>query len=246
MEGITVHCMIRNEPFVYYAVNSVYPWVEKILLYDTGSYDKYTLSDIQRLLDEDKWDKITFKKVPIEVDETKWTCSGWLKFAKQNEGKKGKWYCRQLQIKDTQTKFFMILDGDEVYYEDGMKAIVSCSDNWPRTKLAAFQPLIWFKDLKHTFASTQSGRLFLTERTWVTSRSPGELHIDNKTKKRIGPKSDVSFTIPNAVPFAHFETMLKPWRRTPKDIKLFEGQLPEVMVRDMSLVKRFQNEVLNK
>lgn len=244
MEGITVHCMVRNEPFVYYAVNSVYPWVEKILLYDTGSYDKYTLSDIQQLLDEDKWDKITFKKVPIDVDETKWTCSNWQQLARKSTHKKGKWYCRKLMIQDTDTKYFMILDGDEIYYEDGMKAIVSCTDNWPHGKVCGFQPLVWFKDLKHTFNSTRSGRIFLTKDIGMTPRSPGEIHTYKG--KRIGRNSPCSFNIPNAVPYAHFETMLKPWRRHVNEVKLFEGQLPEVMLENMSLVERFQNEILNK
>jgi hypothetical protein len=73
MEELTVHCMVRNEPFVYYAVKSVYDYVGKILLYDTGSYDEHTLEDIELLLSEDVDNKIIFEYVPIEVDETKWT-----------------------------------------------------------------------------------------------------------------------------------------------------------------------------
>ena len=37
VSGITIHSIVKNEPFIYYAIKSVYPYVDKILLYDTGS-----------------------------------------------------------------------------------------------------------------------------------------------------------------------------------------------------------------
>jgi hypothetical protein len=248
MESVTVHCMVRNEPFVYYAVKSVYDYVDKILLYDTGSYDKHTINDIHRLLDEDVDKKVTFKHVVIDVDETKWTVSNWQRLARVSGGKKGKWFCRQLQILDTETKFFMILDGDEIYYRAGMETIVKTLKNWPAGKLCGSVPLIWFKDMHHTFTRTQSGRLFVTNDVWVTKRSPGELHTVKKTNKRIGPASPCYFRVPEMTPYAHFETFLKPWRRKvhPSKVQVFAGDLPEVMQADMSIVERFEYESTDK
>jgi len=51
---LTIHSVIKNEPFIYYSIKSIYNYADEILLYDTGSDDKYTLNDIDRLLEEDK------------------------------------------------------------------------------------------------------------------------------------------------------------------------------------------------
>ena len=244
--GLTVHCMVRNEPFVYYAVKSVYDYADQILLYDTGSYDEYTLSDVALLMREDFDDKITFKQVTIEVDETKWSDRGpnnYRVMAKANRGKRGKWYCRQMQIHDTETRYFMILDGDEVHYRSGMETILKTVRHWPREKLCGSVPLLWFKDLAHVFQTSRSGRVFVTEQVGVIDRSPGELHTVKKTGEKIGHSSRCTFAVPEMTPFAHFETWLKPWRRVvpASKIRAFTGKLPEVMQENMSFVERFSN-----
>ncbi len=82
-EDLTIHCVVRNEPFIYYAIKAVYPYAKKILLYDTGSYDKHTLEDIRILLKEDIDKKIIFKQIPIEIDETKWSMDNLKDFVKK-------------------------------------------------------------------------------------------------------------------------------------------------------------------
>jgi len=246
MEGLTVHCMVRNEPFVYYAVKSVYDFADVILLYDTGSYDQHTLADIQLLLKEDVANKIVFKEVPIEVDETQWTTgkgpANFRKMAAAEKGKKGKWYCRQLQLDHTSTRYFMILDGDEVWYRAGMEKLKDTMKNWPEGKICGRVSLIWFYDMDHIFNTSCSGRIFLTDSIGITHSSPGELHTIKNTLIKIGPQSDCTFGV-GAKSYAHFETWLKPWRRNvhPDNIKPFIGELPEVMKANMSFVERFSN-----
>jgi len=101
--------------------------------------------------------------------------------------------------------------------------------------------LLWFKDLQHTFMHSHSGRLFKTNEVSVTQVSPNEIHTIKSTGKKIGPGMACSFSISGSVPYAHFETMLKPWRRKvdPRQINPFIGKLPEVMLEDFSLVERF-------
>lgn len=244
MEELTVHCMVRNEPFVYYAVKSVYDYVDKILLYDTVSYDAHTLEDCHRLLDEDSDGKISFKSVPIEVDETKWNRFNYRQLCRDTKGKRGKWVVRKQMIEDTITPYFLILDGDEVYYKSGIEAVVQAMKNWPSKKSCGFVPLIWFKDIDHTFHRSRSGRLFRTKDIGMSNSSPNEIHTIKATGHRIGPGSECVFNIPDMIPYAHFETMLKPWRRNvpPNKLQVFAGDLPEVMMGDMSFVERFQNE----
>ena len=100
-EDLTVHCVVKNEPFIYYAVKSIYNYCSTILLYDTGSNDKYTLKDIEQLLKEDIDSKIIFKQDLIEFDEHNWTDGNYNKLVNKNQGKRGVAQVRQRQIEDT-------------------------------------------------------------------------------------------------------------------------------------------------
>jgi len=249
MATLTAHCMIRNEPFVYYAVKSIYKYVDIILLYDTGSDDEHTIEDIYKLLDEDDQKKIRFKVHEIETDETKWKVGQARATAKNNEGKKGKWWVRRKMIEDTKTEYFMILDGDEVYYEDTIKEIVNVViPHWSKNKLCGFVTLNWFMDLEHVFKQSKSGRFFVTDKIGMTESSPNECHTVKATGSRIILSSDCSFLINKGTPYAHFEKMLKPWRRivSHNDIKLFNGQLPKVMQKNPFYFVRYLNECLHK
>jgi len=250
MEGLTIHCMVRNEPFVWYAVRSVYEIADEILLYDTGSYDAHTRDDIRSLMvwDNERDQKIVYEHVRIDVDETLWTnrtgMNNYRVMASANRGKRGKWFCRQKMIADTKTNYFMILDGDEVHYGAGAKAMRDCIDGWPVDKLCGFVPLVWHCDLHHTFGRSSSGRVFKTDAITMTKQSPGELHTVKSSGERIGPSSDISFVVPNAVAYAHFETMLKPWRRkVAKDrVVGLVGELPEIMIANPFYWERWERE----
>lgn len=250
MEELTVHCMVRNEPFVYYAVKSVYDYVGKILLYDTGSYDAHTLEDIELLLKEDVNNKIVFEQIPIEVDETKWVAGkgkmdNYQATAAAGKGKKGKWYVREKMIQDTKSKFFIILDGDEVYYKSAMEVLQNTAKHWPKGKICGFVLLTWFFDLEHTFpAYSRSGRIFLTKEIGMTHVSPGEGHTHKSSGQKIRKNASYSFCVPDIEPYAHFETFLKPWRREvePERLQKFTGQLPKVMQDNTFFIERFLNE----
>jgi len=246
MAKITVHCMVRNEPFVYYAVKSVYDYVDKILIYDTGSNDKYTIKDILQLQDEDTEQKITFKNVLLDYDETPWKVGTCREMAKQHYGQKGTWWARQRMIDETDTEYFLILDGDEIHFHQTISAIRHCVDNWPKDKVCGFTSLIWHLTLTQIFRTSHSGRIFLTKAIEMTKYSPGEMHILKGSKQRIGKNSNCSFLIPNVKPFAHFEKMLKPWRReveadTIRDI----AELPEVMNDYPEKLVRYLNECIS-
>ena len=66
--NLTIQSVVKNEPFIWYAIKAVYDYCDKILLYDTGSTDKHTLNDIQKLLKEDKKNKNIFREIPINFN----------------------------------------------------------------------------------------------------------------------------------------------------------------------------------
>jgi glycosyltransferase involved in cell wall biosynthesis len=109
MATITAHCLVKNEEnFVWYAVKSVINFVDKVIIFDTGSTDK-TVEIVQGLVKEYP-DKIIF--------EEKGECD-----------KKRHTELRQEMVDRTTTDWFMILDGDEVWTRRGMEEALKVIDD---------------------------------------------------------------------------------------------------------------------
>lgn len=97
---IIVHCLVKNEEcFVWYSINSVLPFVDKLIIWDTGSTDN-TIEIIEAI----KSKKIDFKKLnSISAEE----------FPK----------IRQKMIDQTPAEYtwIMVLDGDEIWPQTSIK-----------------------------------------------------------------------------------------------------------------------------
>ncbi len=93
--SLTVHCLVKNEEkFVGFAIKSVVDFVDKLIVFDTGSTDQ-TVEIIKNLTKEYP-DKIIF--------EEKGPCD-----------KLRHTQLRQEMLDRTKTEWFMILDGDEIW-----------------------------------------------------------------------------------------------------------------------------------
>ncbi|OGH68379.1 MAG: hypothetical protein A3I29_04135 [Candidatus Magasanikbacteria bacterium RIFCSPLOWO2_02_FULL_44_11] len=100
---ITAHCIVKNEEnFVHYTIASVIEYVDRIIIFDTGSTDR-TIERIQKLAARYP-DKIIFEeKGPCsKVEHTKF---------------------RQEMLDRTASDWFMILDGDEIWTKRGMQEV---------------------------------------------------------------------------------------------------------------------------
>jgi glycosyltransferase involved in cell wall biosynthesis len=99
---ITAHMIVRNEDqYIWYAINSILPYVSRFLIYDTGSEDN-TVEIIKSI----KSEKIQFMQKPItNVDEIK--------------------ILRQKQIDETETDWLWVIDGDEIYSDELSDEIIS-------------------------------------------------------------------------------------------------------------------------
>lgn len=100
--GITAHMVVKNEDqWVWYAIQSVLPYVDTFLITDTGSSDN-TVSIIKSIQSP----KIVFNQTKIKSrsDITK---------------------VRTNQIRSTHTPWIWIVDGDEVYPESLAKEIAT-------------------------------------------------------------------------------------------------------------------------
>jgi len=104
-KNIWVHTLVKNEEkYLWYAVMSVADFVDKVLLWDTGSSDKTV--EIIKQIQNIKGDKVEFKEVG-EVDPEEFT------------------KVRQQMLQQTKSDWFMILDGDEVWWEKSIKEVVN-------------------------------------------------------------------------------------------------------------------------
>jgi glycosyltransferase involved in cell wall biosynthesis len=102
---VWAHTLVKNEErYVWYAVMSVIDWVDKILIWDTGSTDKTVeiIKEIKKVYP----DKVDFKEVG-EVDPQKFT------------------KVRQEMLDVTNSDWLILVDGDEVWWEDSIKAVIS-------------------------------------------------------------------------------------------------------------------------
>ncbi len=117
--NITSHTVVRNEDrFIYFTIKSVIDHVDQMFIYDTGSTDKTV--DIIKSFNSPK---IIFKK-----------------FGPQSPPQITK--LRQQQLKLTKTKWFLILDGDEVWWHDSIKALVKLANSNPKGIWGVITPTI--------------------------------------------------------------------------------------------------------
>lgn len=115
---ITVHCLVKNEDrWIWFALHSVLPFVAKVLVYDTGSTDE-TLNIVKGIGDK--------KIILYEKGE----CS-----------KKKLVKLRQEMIEKTETNWFLILDGDEIWPEESLKKSITLANKAPKNTVAIFNPV---------------------------------------------------------------------------------------------------------
>ncbi len=110
MGEITVHMVVKNEDqWIWFAIMSVIEYVERILIFDTGSVDN-TVEVIRTIMDKPQYkNKIYFEEIgKVSVQD----------FYK----------VRQRQIDMTDTDYMMVVDGDEIWWKEGMEELQEIID----------------------------------------------------------------------------------------------------------------------
>lgn len=136
---IIVHCLVKNEErFIWYALQSVLPYVDKIMIWDTGSTDN-TL----RIIKSIKSEKISLSVIPsesasrgisvadsltVERDSSTKLRSG-RNDKEENFSAAQHTELRQQMLNETDKQKFtwlMILDGDEIWPKSQLEKTISC------------------------------------------------------------------------------------------------------------------------
>jgi len=100
--ALTIHCIVKNEEkWIWFAIKSIEDIASKIIIYDTGSTDR-TVEIIKMIKNR----KILFEEKGA-VDA------------------KGLVKLRREQLSKTKTKWFMILDGDEIWPGQTKKELIN-------------------------------------------------------------------------------------------------------------------------
>ncbi len=101
---IWVNTIVNNEEnFIWFAIMSVIDYVDKILIWDSGSTDKTV--DIIKEIKKIKDNKISFKEVGV-VDEFQFT------------------KMRQKMLEQSKCDWILILDGDEIWWDKSIKQVI--------------------------------------------------------------------------------------------------------------------------
>lgn len=104
---ITAHMVVKNEDcWIWFSIMSVIDFVDKMIIFDTGSVDK-TKEIIRNIMNDKKYsEKIIFEEFNnITIENF--------------------YQLRQKQIDMTDTDYFMIVDGDEIWYNDSLRELES-------------------------------------------------------------------------------------------------------------------------
>lgn len=101
---IWANVIVKNEDrFIWFAIKSVVDYVDKLLIWDTGSSDETV--EIIKLLQREYPSKIIFKEIG-EVDED------------------GLTKARQKMLAETKSEWLLILDGDEIWWKKSIAEVI--------------------------------------------------------------------------------------------------------------------------
>ena len=127
---ITVHTLVKNEDrFIWFAIMSVINYVDKMIIFDTGSTDR-TVEIIQNIISAGYSEKIIFEEKG---------------FADRNRIGQ----LRQEMLEKTTTDYFMILDGDEIWWKKSIEELVSLANSEKEPLLVAQHYINCAKDIYH-------------------------------------------------------------------------------------------------
>lgn len=263
---ISANVMVRNEPFIYFALKSIEPFVNEFLICDTGSTDE-TVSDIESFIKESKL-PVKFEQVHLE-DAHGWKLNDLDNTVNHNVSKNLGDIRRKLH-NNSLHEWIWILDGDEVYpyaladfcseltnkVTDNIDAIFpGFLDLMPKDKLGSLLDKLvdehskYDKDVHNVKTHRirhkhYMGRLFRKNTVECVGNYPTEMHRNKNSSIDLSPGQQNTLTItPKRYSeyVFHFESIIKPWRKAPHEmIGETDGFLPEVFNRYVSRFEKLR------
>ncbi|MCL4416741.1 MAG: glycosyltransferase [Actinobacteria bacterium] len=160
---IWANAIVHNEEnFIWFSIMSVVDFVDKVLVWDSGSTDK-TVEIIKEIIRQ-KGEKVEFKEVgPVD--------------------KNGFTKMRQAMLEQSICDWVLVLDGDEVWWEDSIKQVVrEVNDKGEKIEGIVVPMIVPVGDIFH-FQEESAGQYQLLGRRGhlslklISKKIPG-LHVD--------------------------------------------------------------------
>jgi glycosyltransferase involved in cell wall biosynthesis len=130
---VTAHTLIKNEQrWIWYALKSVEPLVDEILVWDTGSTDA-TVAVVKSFPSA----KIKFKQLPVVTPE-------------------GHTAARQQMLEATDSDWILILDGDEIWWQDSLRESLQVIRDRPQLSALVSRFINCVGDIHHYQAPDRS------------------------------------------------------------------------------------------
>ncbi len=131
MKSICVHTLVKNEEkYLWFSVMSVINYVDKILIWDTGSTDgtEKIIKEIKRKYPK----KVNFKQVG-NIDINDFT------------------QVRQKMLNETKADWFVVVDGDEIWWDESIRKVVKVvkSSKGRKVELIVVPNIILIGDIYH-------------------------------------------------------------------------------------------------
>jgi hypothetical protein len=126
---ISVHTLVKNEAiFIWYSVMSVYPYVDKIRIWDMGSSD-YTRSVIGKILDlPESPGKVFYDDALMSDFDEEYARQHMLDQTPTSseiyEDKSFFPWTREKMLEKTMADWFIVVDADEIWWDGSIKKVV--------------------------------------------------------------------------------------------------------------------------
>jgi glycosyltransferase involved in cell wall biosynthesis len=225
---ITVHCRVRNEErFIKAAILSVLPLAHRVLVYDTGSTDR-TLAEI-RSIGSDKIELV--EKAPSDP--------------------RGIMEYRNEMIERTETEWFMLVDGDEIYPAHSVRRILEEMQNVPSSvHRITLRSRHFFTNFNFVYPDDRIGRIYRTGQIRWQLFDPSQNEVGHETVYWVTDPSQpvpiFSMDFPSDILFYHLHHLprssrdgelerLRGWRKAGFPIMPYTGPWPELLdLRDVA------------
>jgi len=140
---IVVHCLVKNEEnFIWYAINSILPYVDKIMVWDNGSTDK-TVEIIK-----------TIKSAKIDLE------------SHSAVSREDISHLRQEMLERTPKEYgwLFILDGDEIWPENSLLKVIEFINQHPSTETIVTKTFNLVGDIYHCLPNSFGKYTFLDKK----------------------------------------------------------------------------------
>lgn len=234
VKKIFVNMMCKSEIFSPLAIDSIAPYVDKVLIHDTGS-EEWILHDLY--LAKEIYNNIEIVERKLE-DAHSWVQANVEQTMNKNVAQAlGDIRREQQRISEENgADFILVVDGDEIIPPSLMMQIKELVEQDLYGRQCLYLPFIDFvHDFKNIRHDHLMGRVFRCGTTELLGRYPLEMQHSKLTGKclELGREETMALHwISDTNSVHHMESLCKPWRKKLEIKRKYSGVLPGILTEN--------------